>query len=208
MTALLSEDQLDLVRKAGSIVRECLEIVSEKIKAGVSTKSLEKVADGFIASKNAKAAFRGYKGFPASICASINDTVVHGIPSEKSVLKDGDIISIDIGVEFLGFFADGATTVMVGKVPSGTERLVSVTKKALHKGIEKALSGNHVEDISWAIQSFAESHGFNVVRMFVGHGIGRHIHEPPEVPNFGRPHHGRLLENGMALAIEPMINVG
>ena len=205
---VLSEEEKRLMRKAGSILKDCFEALSREVKVGVSTKVLEKKVDDFIVSKNARCAFRGYKGFPGAICASKNSVVVHGIPSERDILKDGDIISIDIGAECGGLFADAAKTFTVGRVSDEAERLIEVTRQALAKGIEMATAGNHVEDISWAIQSFVESNSFNVVRSFVGHGIGTKIHEEPEVPNFGRPHKGRLLEKGMALAIEPMVNAG
>lgn len=204
----MTKDQLDLIRKAGSILKDCMSFLSGEIKEGVNTKMLEVKADEFITSRNAKAAFRGYKGFPAGICASRNNVVVHGIPSEKEVLKDGDIISIDVGAEYEGYFADSAKTFMVGRISEEAERLISVTKEALTRGIEKAKSGNHVQDISWAIQSFVESNGFSVVRAFVGHGIGEKIHQAPEIPNFGSPHKGRIIEDGQVLAIEPMVNVG
>jgi len=208
MTAPLSKEELDKMRKAGRILRECLEELSMEIKEGVSTKALEKKAENFIEGRNAKAAFRGYKGFPAAICTSRNNIVVHGIPTEEEVLEEGDIISVDVGAEYQGTFADSAMTFAVGKLSPHAKRLISVTCEALSKGIGMAKAGNHIQDISWAIQSFVESSGFSVVRAFVGHGIGRKIHEGPEIPNYGEPHKGRLIENGMALAIEPMVNAG
>ena len=208
MATVLQKDERGRMRKAGAIVKECLEILFGEVKAGVSTKELEGKADEIIGSRNAKSAFRGYKGFPAGICTSKNNVVVHGIPSAEETLKPGDIISIDVGVEYEGFFADAARTFKVGQVAPETERLVSVAEESLFRGIEMAKAGNYVQDISWAIQSFVESKGFSIVRAFVGHGIGRKIHEEPEVPNFGRPHKGRFLEDGMALAIEPMVNAG
>lgn len=185
-----------------------MEQLSKEIKEGVNTKTLEQKADEFMASRKAKPAFKGYKGFPASICTSRNNVVVHGIPSEKEVLRDGDIISVDVGTEYEGYFADGAKTFVVGKASEEAERLISVTEEALTRGIEMAKSGNYVKDISRAIQSFVESNGFNVVRAFVGHGIGRKIHEAPEVPNFCQSHKGCLLQDGAVLAIEPMVNAG
>ena len=208
MKEILSEDQRKLLRKAGLIVRECLEVLGNEVKEGITTKDLDKKADSLIKSRNAKPAFRGYKGYPSTICASRNNVVVHGIPTDAEMLEEGDIISIDIGVEYGGLFADAARTFKVGNISEEAERLVTVTKKALYQGIEMARSGNHVQDISWAIQSFVESSGFTVVRSFVGHGIGTKIHTEPEVPNFGKPHKGMILEDGMALAIEPMINAG
>ena len=209
MKTPLSKEEFTLIRQAGSILRDCMDELSKEIKEGVNTKTLEEKADEFITSRNAKAAFKGYKGFPASICASRNNVVVHGIPSEKEVLADGDIISIDVGTEYKGYFADSAKTFAIGKVSEEAKRLISVTQEALTRGIEMAKSGNHVRDISQAIQSFVESNGFNVVRAFVGHGIGRKIHEAPEVPNFCQSSKkGPVLEDGMVLAIEPMVIAG
>ncbi|MGB2706410.1 MAG: type I methionyl aminopeptidase [Candidatus Omnitrophota bacterium] len=208
MSTILSRTQRELIREAGSILKDCMDSLSKEMKAGVSTKALERKAEGFIASKDAKAAFRGYRGFPSGICSSRNEVVVHGIPRKDEILEKGDIISLDIGVKYRGYFADCARTFAVGKISEEAKRLISVTKKSLDKGIEMAKSGNRVQDISWAIQSFVESNGFNVVRAFVGHGIGAKIHEEPEVPNFGRPNKGMVLEDGMVLAIEPMVNAG
>lgn len=205
---LLSKEELSAVRKAGSILRKCFEAISGEIKEGVSTKAIERKTDEFITKMNARPAFRGYKGFPAAICASRNDVVVHGIPKENEILKSGDVISIDAGVEYKGCFADSAKTFAVGAISEEAKRLIRVTLEALSRGIERAKANNRVQDISWAIQSFVESNGFSVVRAFVGHGIGKKIHEEPEVPNFGRPHKGRILEDGMVLAIEPMVNAG
>ena len=154
---VMSEEEKRLMRKAGSILKDCFKVLSREIKVGVSTKVLERKVDDFIVSKNARCAFRGYKGFPGAICASKNSVVVHGIPSERDILKDGDIISIDIGAECGGLFADAAKTFTVGRVSDEAERLIEVTRQALAKGIEMATAGNHVEDISWAIQSFVES---------------------------------------------------
>ena len=208
MKTRLSKNELDLIKEAGSIVKECLKVLAKQVKEGVSTKQLEETADDFIASRNGESAFRGYKGYPAGICTSVNDGVVHGIPSEKTILEDGDIVGIDIGVKYKGYFADAAKTFTVGRTSEDAKRLIDVTKQALSEGIKMAKAGNHVQDISWAVQSFVESNGFSVVRAFVGHGVGRKIHEEPEVPNFGEPHKGPLLEDGMVLAIEPMVNTG
>jgi methionyl aminopeptidase len=208
MSQVLSQAEMGLIKEAGVILRDCMQDLSRGIKEGVSTKMLEHRADEFISGRNAKAAFRGYKGYPAAICTSLNSVVVHGIPSEKEILRKGDIIAIDVGVEYKGYFVDSAKTFEVGEVSPDAKRLIAVTLEALSRGIEMAKAGNHIQDISWAIQSFVESSGFNVVRAFVGHGIGRKIHEEPEVPNFGEPHKGRVIEDGMVLAIEPMVNAG
>ncbi|MFC1576182.1 type I methionyl aminopeptidase [Candidatus Omnitrophota bacterium] len=204
----MPENGIDSIRKAGVIVKECLAFLKGEVKVGVSTKHLEEKAHEFIVSRNAKAAFKGYKGYPASICTSRNNVVVHGIPSAKEILKDGDIVGVDVGVERDGYFADAAKTFTIGKISEDAQKLIDITREALDRGIAKAIRGGRVQDISWAIQSFVESTGCNVVRAFVGHGIGKKIHEEPEVPNFGEPHKGMILENGMALAIEPMVNAG
>lgn len=208
MTLQDKNKKLDLMKKAGSILKGCLKMLSDEIAPGVNTKTLDRKAEEFITSRGARPAFRGYRGFPGSICTSINHVVVHGIPSENEILQNGDIISIDVGVEYKGYFADGAKTYAVGKISSEARRLISAAEEALYEGIKMVRAGNHVQDISWAIQSRVESDNFSVVRAFVGHGIGQKIHEAPEVPNFGKPHSGRLLEDGMALAIEPMVNAG
>lgn len=208
MTTVLSKDERHSIRKAGSILSECMELLSKEIKVGVSTKALEQKADRFITSRNARPAFLGYRGYPAAICTSRNNVVVHGIPSDKDILASGDIVGIDIGVECEGYFADAARTFAVGNVSEDARHLIAITREALYKGIEKACAGNRIHDISWAVQSFVEANGFSVVRAFVGHGIGEKIHEDPEIPNFGKPHTGRTLEDGMVLAIEPMVNIG
>ena len=208
MSCPLTKEELDLVRKAGSILRECMDRLADEIKEGRSTLWLERKADSIISQRNARAAFKGYKGFPRAICTSLNKVVVHGIPSESDILKDGDIVGIDVGVEYKGCYADSAKTFKVGKVSPEAERLVSVTEEALSRGIAEAKKDNHIQDISWSIQSFVESSGFSVVRSFVGHGIGKNIHEEPEIPNFGEPHKGRTIKDGMVLAIEPMVNAG
>jgi len=208
MATILSGNKLELMRKSGALLRQCMELLAKEVRPGVSTKTLERKADEFIASHRVKAAFRGYRGFPSSICSSRNEVVVHGIPREDSILEVGDIVGIDIGINYKGYFSDCARTFAVGEISEDAARLISVTRESLKRGIEMAKAGNHVQDISWAIQTFVESNGFNVVRAFVGHGIGSKIHEAPEIPNFGKPNEGRLLEDGMGLAIEPMVNAG
>ena len=193
--------------EAGRIVAEVMRSLTEVIAVGVTTREIEQFADNRIRSLGGKSAFRGYRGYPSSICASINEEVVHGIPSSKK-LKEGDIISIDLGVFCGGFFGDAAYTFPVGKIDEETALLMKVTEEALYCGIEKAIVGNRVNDISHAIQQHAEQNGFSVVRTFVGHGIGRQLHEEPQVPNFGAPGRGPRLKQGMTLAIEPMVNAG
>lgn len=193
--------------QAGHIVAEVMRSLKEVITVGATTKEIEQFADNRIRSLGGKSAFRGYRGYPASICASINEEVVHGIPSARK-LKEGDIISIDVGVLCNGFFGDAAYTFHVGKIDEETALLMKVTEEALYCGIEKAVVGNRVNDISHAIQQHAEQHGFSVVKSFVGHGIGRQLHEEPQVPNFGASGQGLRLRQGMTLAIEPMVNAG
>jgi len=181
--------------------------MEKETKPGVTTQRLDEIAEAFVRSEGAQPAFKGYYGYPATICASVNEEVVHGIPG-KRVLKDGDIIGIDVGVILDGFYSDAARTFAVGKVDPESQRLIDVTREALVKGIGQAVAGNRLSDISWAVQSFAEKEGFSVVRQYVGHGIGKNLHEEPQVPNFGKPHEGPTLVEGMALAIEPMLNAG
>jgi len=205
---ILSNNGIILIKKAGSILRKTLDYLGKELRAGISTKKIEALAEKFIESSGAECAFKGYKGYPAAICTSINNVVVHGIPGENQILKPGDIISIDVGVRYEGYYADAARTYAVGRIRPDSERLMNVTREALYKGIDSALSGNRIGDISWAVQSHVESAGFSVVRAFVGHGIGSNIHEEPEVPNFGQPGRGAILADGMAIAIEPMVNAG
>ena len=178
-----------------------------KIKTGISTEEIDKIAEELILGEGALPAFKGYRGFPASVCASLNEEVVHGIPSGRC-LKDGDLLKLDIGINLNGFFSDYAFTFAIGNISGRARRLIEAAKKALELGIREARVNNRLFDISWAIQNYIESQGFSVVRDFVGHGIGRDMHEPPEVPNFGQPHSGPLLREGMVLAIEPMVNAG
>ncbi len=204
---LKSTDELGIMRRAGWIVSGLLKLMERETKAGVTTKRLDEIAEDFIRSQGAEPAFKGYYGFPACICTSVNDEVVHGIPGKKA-LKDGDIIGVDVGVKLEGFFSDAARTFAVGSVDDESQRLIKVTREAMEQGIKQAVAGNRLGDISWAIQSHAEKGGFAVVRQFVGHGIGRNLHEEPQVPNYGKPNLGPKLAVGMALAIEPMLNVG
>ena len=186
---------------------EVLEGIRKLISSGVKTRELDKFAESFIRLKGAKPAFKGYRGYPSTICASVNEQVVHGIPSSVK-LKEGDIISIDIGVYYNGFYGDAALTLPVGEISSKAKKLLAVTEESLQVGIENAVTGNRLSDISFAIQNNVEPEGFSVVRNFVGHGIGRKLHEEPQIPNFGKPGQGPELMPGMTLAIEPMVNEG
>ncbi len=205
---LTSDADIRKIRESGKIVREILAYAKELIKKGISTAFLDRKIEQKIAESNAEPAFKGYKGYPSAICASVNNVVVHGIPSEKVVLKDGDIVSIDVGIKKNGFYADAAATYTVGKIDNQTKRLLAVTEKSLYEGIREAVEGNRVGDISNAVQTIVEKNGFQEVRAFVGHGIGTELHEFPEVPNFGEKGKGPRLKEGMLLAIEPMVNAG
>jgi len=207
MIILKSQRELNYLRDAGQIVAETLNEVKKAVKPDVTTLELDRIAEQYIKSKGAVPAFKGYHGFPGNICASVNEEVVHGIPGLKR-LETGDNVSIDIGAVINGYCGDAAITVPVGAVDAEVEKLIEVTEQSLYKGIEKALVGNRLSDISHNIQTYAEKHGFGVVRDFVGHGIGRNLHEDPQIPNYGLPGRGPRLKPGMTLAIEPMINAG
>lgn len=207
MIIIKSDREIEYLRDAGKVVAKTHEELEKAISPGVTTKELDQLAEEFIQKCGALPAFKGYHGFPASICASVNEEVVHGIPGLRK-LESGDIISIDIGAVINGYYGDAAQTHPVGDVSDDLQRLLKVTEESLYRGIEQARVGNRLSDISHAIQSFVESNGFSVVRNYVGHGIGRSMHEDPQVPNFGRPGHGPRLEHGMTLAIEPMVNMG
>lgn len=208
MIDIKSENELKLISEAGKIVSLVLAELKAAARPGIKTFDLSKIAEEVIKKSNARSAFLGYRGFPGVICTSLNEQVVHGIPGD-TVLSSGDILSIDVGIEKNGYYADSAITVPIGdKVSGNALSLMEVTEKSLYLGIEKAAEGNRLFDISNAVQAFAESHGYGVVRGFVGHGIGKNLHEDPEVPNFGKKGTGPRLKNGMVLAIEPMINEG
>ncbi|MFH1848144.1 MAG: type I methionyl aminopeptidase [Candidatus Omnitrophota bacterium] len=207
MIEIRSGREIALMRKAGVIVARVFEKLQGAIEPGITTKELDDLAIKVIKSLNGEAAFLGYKGYPASICTSVNDVVVHGIPAATKV-KSGSILSVDIGVKYRGYFADAAATFPVGRISGEAMRLIEAAETALEAGIEQARPGNRVSDISHAVQDLAESKGFSVVRAFVGHGIGSNLHEEPEIPNYGEPGKGARLDPGMALAIEPMINEG
>lgn len=207
MIMIKSQRELRYMRDAGRVVAGVLGELSRAIKPGVTTAELDRLAEDFILARGARPAFKGLYGFPASICTSVNEQVVHGIPGLRK-LESGDIISIDVGAEINGYFGDGAATFPVGKVSPEAKKLLAVTEEALYEGIRFARQGNRLSDISHAVQSYVEKHGFSVVREYVGHGIGRSMHEEPQVPNFGKPGRGPRLKAGMTLAIEPMVNAG
>ena len=208
MVILKSQHEIEVMRKANLIVAEVLQELRSIVTPGITTKDIDSIAEDYVKKKGVKAAFKGYNGFPSSVCASVNDVVVHGIPSAKRVLKDGDIIGVDFGVCFEGYFGDAAITLPVGNVSPEAERLMRVTEESLYKAIDKVRIGNRLSDISNTVQVHVEEQGFSAVREFVGHGIGKSLHEQPQVPNYGPPGKGVRLEEGMVLAIEPMINAG
>ena len=203
-----STREIGLMREAGRIVALAHQEVQKHIRPGVSTLELDKIVEQVIRDNGATPSFKGYNGFPGSICASINEVVVHGIPKATTILKDGDIIAIDIGACYKGYHGDSAWSYCVGKVNPSDEKLMNVTKEALYKGLEQAKPGNRLGDISSAIGKYAKSFGYGVVETFTGHGVGRHLHEDPAIPNYGIPNTGPVLQPGMTLAIEPMINAG
>ena len=207
MVVLKSPQEIEKIRRSNVIVAEILEILQQKIKPGTDTLTLDRVSEQLALERNAKPAFKGYRGFPYSLCASVNQQVVHGFPSERP-LKEGDILSMDFGILYEGYYGDAAVTVPVGRVSEAAQRLIKTTKESLFLGIEQAVPGKRLSDISHAIQSHVERAGFSVVRKFVGHGIGRSLHEDPQVPNYGKPGLGIRLKPGMVLAIEPMVNQG
>jgi methionyl aminopeptidase len=202
-----SPREIEHLKRSNAIVAEVFQELKTLVEPGITTKELDQMTEKIILSRGAIPAFKGYRGYPASVCVSINEEVVHGIPSQRR-LKEGDIVSLDVGVNLNGYFGDGAITLPIGEVDREARRLVEVTEKALSIGIERAKVGNRLFDISYAIQSWVEGQGFSVVRDFVGHGIGRDLHEEPQIPNFGSPHQGPRLEKGMVFALEPMVNEG
>ncbi len=207
MIKLKSSNEIKLMREAGKIVAEVLELMEKMVKPGVTTAKLDNAAEKTIRKYGAEPAFLGYNNFPASICASVNNEVVHGIPSLRR-LKEGDIISIDVGSYRQGYYGDAAATFAVGRITPETQALIDVTRTSLQKAIEKMQSGSRLSDISHAVQVYVEQNSMSVVRNYVGHGIGEQMHEEPQVPNFGAPGRGPLLQPGIVLAIEPMVNAG
>lgn len=208
MIFLKSDEEIELLRESNQIIAQTLGELAKIIAPGVSTAQLDKIADEFIRDHGGIPGFLNYNGFPKSICTSVNEQVVHGIPSEKVILKEGDIISVDCGVYKNGFHGDSAYTFCVGEVKPEIIELLRTTKESLYKGIEQALEGRRLGDIGYAIQTHCEERGYSVVREMVGHGVGKNLHEAPEVPNYGRRANGAMLKSGMTIAIEPMINLG
>jgi methionyl aminopeptidase len=202
-----STAEIEKLRRSGRVARGLLEELRERAQPGVSTLDLEKYIERRIAQWGARPAFKGYRGYPCCLCASVNSEVIHGIPSERR-LKRGDILSLDMGVVLDGYYGDSAITVPVGEISESTQRLLRITQEALQLAIDKARLGNRLGDISATVQRHVEENGYSVVREFVGHGIGRQLHEEPQIPNFGQTGHGPALKQGMVLAIEPMVNAG
>lgn len=207
MITIKSHSELDLMRRAGRIVAGTFEVLKRAVKPGVTTKELDQIAYDYIRSHDAVPSFLNYNGFPASICASINDTVIHGIPDDTK-LKNGDIISLDIGACYKGYHGDSAKTFAVGTISADAQRLIDVTRQSFYEGAKFATRKNRIGDLSAAIGSYVEQNGFSVVRDYTGHGVGRNLHEDPSVLNFGRPGHGPRLMAGMTIAVEPMVNAG
>lgn len=207
MITLKSEREIELMRRAGKITAAARALAGEMVKPGVTTQEIDKAVYRFIRSQGAQPSFLNYNGYPASVCVSVNDEVIHGIPG-KRVLKEGDIVSVDVGAYIGGFHGDCAATYACGVISDEAQKLIDVTRQSFYEGIKFAREGNRLSDISHAVQEYVEANGFSVVREYVGHGIGRAMHESPEVPNFGLPGHGPKLLRGMTLAVEPMVNAG
>lgn len=205
---LRSADEIEKMHRAGLIVHEVLNTLRSSVRPGMTTMDLEKIAEEKIAGKPGHAAFKGYRGYPCVLCTSVNSEIVHGIPSPKRKLKEGDIVSIDFGMEVDGYFADSAVTVPVGKINPELQKLLDVTRDSLDRAIDKMRAGNRLGDVGHAVQSLVEENGFSVVREFVGHGIGTKMHDEPNLPNYGEPGRGARLQEGMVIAVEPMVNAG
>ena len=208
MIKIKTKEQLECMRESGRLTKEVLELLGREIKVGMSTKQLDKIAYDYITSCGAYPSFLGYSGYPASICVSIDDIVVHGIPSDDIIIKDGQIVSVDVGVVYNGWQGDAARTFMVGNVSEEKRKLVKITEECFFKAVEQLRDGTPLGDVGYYVQSHAEANGYSVVRALVGHGIGQEMHEDPSVPNFGKKGTGIRLKAGMTIAIEPMINMG
>ncbi len=205
--SIKTPEELKIMREAGAILASVVREIKCSLKSGMTTREVDQKAEELIEARKVIPAFKGYRGFPCCVCLSVNDEVVHGIPGDR-ILKDGDIASVDVGIIYKGYYSDTAMTVGIGTVRKDLQRLMDVTLESLLEGIDQARAGNHLSDISHAVQKYVEANQFSVVREFVGHGIGKHLHEDPEIPNFGPPHKGPVLKEGMVLAIEPMVNLG
>jgi len=208
MIIIKTNQEIEKIRESGKIVSEALCTAEEAVKAGITTYELNSIIEKVITSHGATPSFKNYNGFPAASCISPNSVVVHGIPSKKTVLREGDIVSVDVGAFYKGYHADAARTFSVGNISSEAQRLIDVTKECFLRGAQAALCNNRVGDIGFAVQSYAEENGFSVVRELVGHGVGKNLHESPDIPNFGNAGRGIRLVKGMVIAIEPMINMG
>lgn len=208
MIVLRTAKEIDMMRKACQISAEALQLAGEAVKPGITTYEIDQIAYRYIKKQGAEPNFLNYNGFPATACISINDEVIHGIPSKKRVLKEGDIVSIDLGAKVNGYNGDNAATFACGVISDEAKRLCDTTRESLYLGIEQAVAGNRIGDIAFAIQSYCEERGFSVVREYTGHGVGTHLHEDPSVPNYGTAGRGQRLLPGMTIAIEPMINLG
>lgn len=207
MIRIYKENEIEILRRGGKILAQIMEELKKEVKPGVATKDLNKIARDLVFSFGAEPSFEGYDGFPAALCTSINEEIVHVIPSERK-LEEGDILSLDLGVRFEGYCTDMAVTISIGKIDKEKKKLIKVTKKALELGISQTKPGNHLEDIGYEIQKYAEKNGFNVVRELVGHGVGKEVHEEPKIPNYGEKGAGLELAEGMVLALEPMVTIG
>jgi methionyl aminopeptidase len=205
---LKSAREIEVMRRGGQILADVVEMLRGMVEAGLSTLEIDEEVEAFIVRHGARSAFKGYRGFPATVCVSINDEVVHGIPSAHRRLKEGDIVGLDLGCIVEGYYADCAITLPIGEVPARVQALLDVTRESLERAIGQCRPGRRLSDVSHAVQAHVEAHGFSIVRMFVGHGIGQALHEDPQIPNFGDPGRGPLLKPGMVLAIEPMVTMG
>jgi methionyl aminopeptidase len=207
MISIYTEKEIKIMREGGKILAKILEILSKKVKPGITTAYLNKVAEDLILKYGAKPSFKGFNNYPAALCTSLNEEIVHAVPSGR-VLKSGDILTLDLGVRYKGFCTDAAITVSVGKVDKRFKKLIEATKKSLEIAIKQSEPGNHLEDIGWAIQNYVEKNGFSVIRELVGHGVGKNVHEDPQIMNYGRKGQGIELKEGMVLALEPMVAMG
>ena len=207
MITIKSEKEIEIMREGGKMLAGIMEELRKKVQPGITTKELDRVAETLIFKSGAEPAFKGYENFPSALCTSLNQVVVHGVPSNYE-LKSGDILSLDLGIKYKGFFSDMAITIAVGKIDSETNKLIKVTERSLREGIKAIRPGNHIGDISFAIQKYVESRGFKVVRELCGHGIGRELHEDPQILNYGKKHTGPEIKEGMVFCLEPMVTVG